>query len=133
MAKFTFNKFQENVASVVKIEALASGTTIEPHTLVTIAADANNSNKITATVKDTAPKEGDFLVWRRYPDYNIVGDRYGKIAKTPIATSTGELYGFKLKIGDELIVEDAGSGSLVVGSLQVVSGIVYAAVNHTHS
>ena len=37
MAKFTFNKFQENVASVVKIEALASGTTIEPHTVVSIA------------------------------------------------------------------------------------------------
>ncbi|NCA95872.1 MAG: hypothetical protein EOM74_02725 [Methanomicrobia archaeon] len=111
MAKYTFNKFQENVASVVKIEALASGTTIEPHTVVSIAAAAVTGT-ITATVVSGTPAAGDFLVWRRYPDYNIVGDRYGKIAKTPIATSTGELYGFVLKLGDELIAE--ANGSLVI-------------------
>lgn len=116
MAKFTFNKFQENVASVVKIEALASGTTIEPHTVVSIAP-AGVTDTITATETNT-PVAGDFLVWRRYPDYNIVGDRYGKIAKTPIATSTGELYGFVLKAGDELIAE--ADGSLVIVAIPVI-------------
>lgn len=124
MAKFTFNKFQENVASVVKIEALATGTTIEPHTAVSIAAAAV-TGKITATETDT-PVAGDFLVWRRYPDYNIVGDRYGKIAKTPIATGAGELYGFTLKVGDELIAE--ADGSLVIVGLPA-----YSLADHTHT
>lgn len=111
MAKFTFHKYQGNVASVVKVDALDNATTIDAHTLVQVIADVNNSDALTVYLAANDPVAGDFLVWRPYPDYNIPGDRYGKIAKTPIATSTGELYGFVLKTGDELIDEN---GSLVI-------------------
>lgn len=125
MAKYTFHKFTENVASVVKIEALASGTTLAAHELVKIAPAAVTGT-ITATVSDATPVAGDFLVWRDYPSSLINGDRYGRIAKTPIATGSGELYGFTLKVGDELIA--AADGSLVVVGLPN-----YSLAGHTHS
>ena len=102
MAKYGFYKFNENESCVVKC---ATNTAATPtHTLVTI-----DSSTLAVTVKATAPAIGDFLVWRDYPDYGIAGDRYGRIAKTPIATGVGELYGFKIKSGDTLVVEDAAS------------------------
>lgn len=116
MAKYTFYKYTNNTASVVKIKA-DQNITIPEHTLVTIDAD----NDYTATVKTTAPVAGDFLVWRPYPNYRVPGDRYGRIKYTPIATSKGELYGFRLKEGDELIVEDAaGITGLTNGQLYIV-------------
>lgn len=124
MAKYTFHKFNENVASVVKIEALASGTTLDAHDLVKIAP-AGVAETITATVSNATPVAGDFLVWRDYPSSLIKGDRYGRIDKTPIATGAGELYGFTLKVGDELIAE--ADGSLVIVGLPD-----YSLADHTH-
>ena len=108
MAKYTFYKYNENVTSVEKVNANTANT--PTHTLVSINAGA-------VAVSTDVPAVGDFLVWRQYPEYGIHGDRYGK-TKTPIATGVGELYGFKLKTGDELIVEDAtGVNGINVGDL----------------
>ena len=109
MAKYTFAKFKDNVSSVVKVAA--NTATLPTHTLVTI-----DPGTFAVTVKATAAAAGDFLIYRPYPNYGIVGDRMGKIAQTPIATGVGEVYGFKLKAGDSLIVEDnTTSGTPISG------------------
>lgn len=100
MAKYTFYTVGDVIADVVKVAANTAA--LPTHTVVTI-----DPSTFAVTVKATAPAIGDFLIWRPYPKYDIAGDRYGRIPSIPIATSTGELYGFKIKAGDKLVVEDA--------------------------
>lgn len=106
MAKYTFYKYTNNTASVVKVATNTSA--IVEHTLVTI-----DPTTFAVTEKDDTPTAGDFLVWRPYPNYAVPGDRYGRISKTPIATGVGELYGFRLKDGDQLL---NASGELIIVS-----------------
>lgn len=103
MAKLTYHYFPVNkFARVIKV---ATDTApIAEHTLVSV-----NASTGVVTVKTTAPVAGDFVVWRPYPNYSVPGDRYGRIPKTPIATSVGELYGFPVEAGDTFVVEDAGA------------------------
>lgn len=111
MAKYTFYTVKDSIFADV-LPVATDTVDIPEHTLITI-----DSATKAVTVKATAPAVGDFLVWRPYPNYPYPGDRRGKIAHTPIPTSVGEVYGFILREGFELVVEDPGATGLAVGDI----------------
>lgn len=101
--KFTLRNYRayHHVADVYKVAA----NTVRTAKGEVVSIDPST---FAVTVK-TTPAIGDILVLRDYPDYNIPLGRHTDHLQTPIATSTGELYGIKLRAGDTIVKEADGT------------------------
>lgn len=100
---FTLRNYRayHHVTDVFKVASLPVGVTrIAKGSIVAI-----NGSTFALTDASASPAIGDILVTRDYPDYNIPLGRYIDHLQTPIATSTGEIVGIKLRAGDVVIKE----------------------------